>query len=70
MAAIITYYVVDGKALSSDLSDGQLIKTVTGHQVTVSIGDNVKVNGAVAPPADMEGTNGVIHVIGAVIMPT
>ena len=69
LAAILTYHVVAGKALSSDLSDGQLIKTVNGQEVTVSIGDNVKVNGAVVTTADLEASNGVIHVIDGVIMP-
>ncbi len=69
LAAILTYHVVAGKALSSDLSDGQLIKTVNGQEVTVSIGDNVKVNGAVVTTADLEASNGVIHVIDSVIMP-
>ena len=69
LAAILTYHVVAGKALSSDLYDGQLIKTVNGQEVTVSIGDNVKVNGAVVTTADLEASNGVIHVIDSVIMP-
>ncbi len=69
LAAILTYHVVAGKALSSDLSDGQLIKTVNGQQVTVSVGDNVKVDGAVVTTADLEASNGVIHVIDSVIMP-
>jgi len=69
LAAILTYHVVAGKALSSDLSDGQLIKTVNGQEVTVSLGDNVKVDGAVVVTADLEASNGVIHVIDAVIMP-
>jgi len=69
LAAILTYHVVAGKALSSDLSNGQLIKTVNGQEVTVSIGDNVKVNGAVVTTADLEASNGVIHVIDSVIMP-
>ncbi|MEP6712711.1 MAG: fasciclin domain-containing protein [Ferruginibacter sp.] len=69
LAAILTYHVVAGKALSSDLSDGQLIKTVNGQEVKVSVGDNVKVDGATVTAADLEASNGVIHVIDAVIMP-
>ena len=69
LAAILTYHVVSGKALSSDLSDEKLIKTVTIHKVTVSIGGNVKVNGAVATIAEMEATNGVIDSIDTVVMP-
>lgn len=69
LASILTYHVVAGKALSSDLSDGQLIKTVNGQEVKVSVGDNVKVDGAVVITPDLEASNGVIHVIDAVIMP-
>lgn len=69
LAAILTYHVVAGKALSSDLSDGQLIKTVNGQEVTVSVGDHVKVDGAVVVTPDLEASNGVIHVIDSVIMP-
>ncbi len=69
LAAILTYHVVAGKALSSDLSDGQLIKTVNGQEVKVSVGDNVKVDEAVVTTPDLEASNGVIHVIDSVIMP-
>ena len=69
LASILTYHVVAGKALSSDLSDGQSIKTVNGQEVKVSVGDNVKVDGAVVTTPDLEASNGVIHVIDSVIMP-
>jgi uncharacterized surface protein with fasciclin (FAS1) repeats len=69
LASILTYHVVAGKALSSDLSDGQSIKTVNGQEVTVSVGDDVKVDGAIVTTPDLEASNGVIHVIDAVIMP-
>jgi len=69
LAAILTYHVVAGKALSSDLSDGQSIKTVNGQEVKVSVADKVKVDGAVVVTPDLEASNGVIHVIDAVIMP-
>ena len=69
LASILTYHVVAGKALSSDLSDGQLIKTVNGQEVTVSVADNVKVDGAIVTAPDLEASNGVIHVIDSVIMP-
>jgi uncharacterized surface protein with fasciclin (FAS1) repeats len=69
LAAILTYHVVAGKALSSDLSDGQSIKTVNGQEVKVSVGDNVKVDGAIVTTPDLEASNGVIHVIDSVIMP-
>ena len=69
LAGILTYHVVGAKAMSTDLSNGQAIKTVNGQEVTVSIGDNVKVNGATVTAANIEASNGVIHVIDTVIMP-
>lgn len=69
LTAILTYHVVAGKALSTDLSDGQSIKTVNGQEVTVSLGDTVKVDDAVVIAADVEASNGVVHLIDSVIMP-
>ena len=69
LAGILTYHVVGAKAMSTDLSNGQAIKTVNGQEVTVTIGDNVKVNGATVTVANIEASNGVIHVIDTVIMP-
>ena len=69
LAAILTYHVVAGKTLSSDLTDGQLIKTVNGQKVKMSVGAKVKVDEAVVITPDLEASNGVIHVIDAVIMP-
>ncbi len=69
LAAILTYHVVASKALSSDLTNGQEIKTVNGQKVKVTIGDKVKVDGAVVITPDLEASNGVIHVIDSVIMP-
>jgi uncharacterized surface protein with fasciclin (FAS1) repeats len=51
------------------LSNGQKAKTVNGQEVTVSIGDGVKIDTATVVTADLEASNGVIHVIDSVIMP-
>ncbi len=69
LAAILTYHVVAGKVMSADLSDGQKAATVNGQEVTVTIGDGVKVETATVTTADLEASNGVIHVIDSVIMP-
>jgi len=42
---------------------------VNGADVTISVGDSVMVNEATVTTADIEASNGVIHVIGAVILP-
>ena len=69
LAAILTYHVVAGKVMSKDLSNGQKAATVNGQEVTVTIGEGVKVDTATVVTADLEASNGVIHVIDSVIMP-
>ncbi len=69
LAAILTYHVVGAKAMSAGLSDGQKVKTVNGQEITVSINGSVKIDGATVVSADLEASNGVIHVIDTVIMP-
>ncbi|WKV14095.1 fasciclin domain-containing protein [Marivirga harenae] len=69
LASILTYHVVAGKVMSTDLSDGMKAKTVNGAQVTITTADGAKVNGANVVSADVAASNGVVHVIDAVIMP-
>ena len=70
LAQILLYHVVGAQALSTDLSDGQTITTLQGEDVTVAIGMNgVMINGATVVVADILATNGVVHVIDAVLLP-
>ena len=69
LTAILTYHVVPGKVMSTDLSDGMMAGTVNGAEVTIGTMGGVKVNGANVVAADIETSNGVIHVIDAVILP-
>src|SRR6056297_1330551 len=69
LTAILTYHVVPGKVMSSDLSDGMMATTVQGGDLTVDLSDGVMINGANVVTADIEASNGVIHVIDAVILP-
>ncbi len=70
LAAILTYHVVPGAVMSGDLEDGMMAETVNGQSVTISIDmGNVMVDGANVVTADIEASNGVIHVIDAVILP-
>jgi len=69
LTAILTYHVVPGKIMSGDLTDGQTAATVEGSDVTIMTADGVMVNEANVTTADIEASNGVIHVIDAVLMP-
>jgi len=69
LTSILTYHVVPGAVMSTDLEDGMEAETVNGQSVTIMLGDAVMVDGATVIAADIEATNGVIHVIDAVILP-
>lgn len=69
LAAILTYHVVAGKVMSTDLTEGMTAATVNGAEITITLEGGAKVNGANITTADIEASNGVIHVIDAVIMP-
>ena len=68
---VLTYHVVPGKVMSTDLSDGMMADTVNGAQLTITINDDgtVMVNDATVTTADIETSNGVIHVIDTVLIP-
>jgi uncharacterized surface protein with fasciclin (FAS1) repeats len=70
LTKILTYHVVAGAVKAADLKDGQKIKTLQGEELTVHIKEGkVMINGANVTTADLIGSNGVVHVIDAVLMP-
>jgi len=69
LAAILTYHVVPGEVMSTDLSDGMMATTVNGADVIIMLGDQVMVNDATVIAADVDASNGVIHVIDSVLLP-
>jgi uncharacterized surface protein with fasciclin (FAS1) repeats len=71
LIAVLTYHVVPGRVMSAD-AVGQVVEleTVQGQSVTVDgTNSGVTVDGANVVTADIETSNGVIHVIDAVILP-
>lgn len=67
---ILTYHVVAGEVMSGDLSDGMMAETVQGSQISISISDyGVKIDDASVVQADVEASNGVVHIIDSVILP-
>jgi uncharacterized surface protein with fasciclin (FAS1) repeats len=70
LTSILTYHVVAGKIMSSDLTDGMTATTVNGQPLTIHLTDGkVMVNGAEVIIADVATDNGVVHAINAVLMP-
>ena len=69
LTSILTYHVVAGKVMSSDLSEGMTAKTVQGQNITITLEGGPKVNGAMISTPDVSASNGVIHVIDTVILP-
>ena len=69
LTAILTYHVVPGKVMSGDLSNNMMATTAQGGDVTIMTDGGVTVDGASVVQADIEASNGVIHVIDAVILP-
>ena len=71
LANILLYHVASGKVMSGDLSDGQMIPTLLGKDVKVTINDEgVFINDAKVTVADIQADNGVVHVINAVLIPS
>ncbi len=69
LSAVLTYHVLPGKVLSADVTD-MMAATVNGDSITVTTDMGVMLDGvATVITADIEASNGVIHVIDAVILP-
>jgi uncharacterized surface protein with fasciclin (FAS1) repeats len=71
LTKILTFHVIPGAAVfSGDLSDGQTVTTLQGETLTIGVtASGVTVNGASVTTADVEATNGVIHLIDGVLTP-
>ena len=70
LADVLLYHVVDGQVLSTDLEDGMTAETLNNESITVDLSDGVKINDSMVTTADIMATNGVIHVIDAVLIPS
>ncbi len=70
LTAILTYHVVPGKVMSGKVVDLEEAGTVNGKMVSIAVdGGSVKINDATVVKADVETSNGVIHVIDRVLLP-
>ncbi len=71
LVAILTYHVVPGDVRAADVVKLDKAKTVNGQSVAIQVADNgVQINDANVVATDIEASNGVIHVIDTVILPS
>lgn len=69
LTKILTYHVVSGEVMAADVKPGK-VKTVEGTEITIATsGGGVTVNKANVTATDVDASNGVIHVIDAVLVP-
>ncbi|MFN0246817.1 MAG: fasciclin domain-containing protein [Kofleriaceae bacterium] len=69
LTAVLTYHVVAGKVTSAEVVKLTEATTVQGAKVMIDASSGVKVNGATVVKADVDASNGVIHVIDTVLLP-
>jgi uncharacterized surface protein with fasciclin (FAS1) repeats len=70
LISILTYHVVPGKVMAGDVATLSQAETVNGANISIRIvDDNVLINDATVLAADVDASNGVIHVIDKVILP-
>jgi uncharacterized surface protein with fasciclin (FAS1) repeats len=70
LIAILTYHVVPGKVAAKDVVSLKSARTVNGEEVSIAVtGGNVQIDSANVTATDIEASNGIIHVIDAVILP-
>jgi uncharacterized surface protein with fasciclin (FAS1) repeats len=70
LTAILTYHVVPGRVMAADVVKLSYAKTVEGQDVKIDTKDGVHINGAKVVKTDIEASNGVIHVIDTVLIPS
>ena len=71
LVAILTYHVVPGKVMASQVTGLKSAKTVNGQSVTISVMDGkVMIDKAHVVKTDIATSNGVIHVIDTVLLPS
>lgn len=70
LVAVLTYHVVPGKIMSSDIAGKALeVESVQGSSLSVDATNGVRIDQATVVTADIETDNGVIHVIDQVVLP-
>lgn len=69
LAPILMYHVVPGNVTSTELTSGEVGTLNEGSRLTVDLSSGVRINESSVVAADIQGTNGVLHVIDKVLLP-
>lgn len=69
LLSILKNHIVSGKHMSCDVSCDKTLETLDGKTLTIDTSDGCKINGAAVCHADIECSNGVIHMIDSVLIP-
>jgi len=70
LADILLYHVLDGEVPAANVTDCLSATTINGNPLSFTVGDTVMVNGATVTATDVPTSNGIIHVIDKVLLPT
>jgi len=69
LKSVLTYHVVPGKVMAKDVAGVKSAKTVQGGELRINANHGVKINNATVTKADIQASNGVIHVVDTVLIP-
>ena len=70
LTAILTYHVVSGRVSADEVTDLESATSLQGQTLKISTKDGIKINDAKVLTPDVQATNGVIHIIDAVLIPS
>ena len=66
---ILKNHVVKGSVMAEDLKEGQMVETLGGKKLKVTLAGGAKVNGVKVTKTNIKATNGVIHAVAGVLVP-
>ncbi|MSQ44291.1 MAG: fasciclin domain-containing protein [Chloroflexi bacterium] len=70
LTKILTYHVVSGRVMAADVVKLQTAPTLQGQDVRISTIGGIRINDAMVVTPDIEASNGIIHIIDTVLIPT
>jgi Secreted and surface protein containing fasciclin-like repeats len=70
LVAILTYHVVSGRVTADEVTNLESATSLQGQTVKISTKDGIRINDARVLTPDVQATNGVIHIIDAVLIPS